>query len=536
MQLSDFEPGIDSLLLSPDESRLLLALADEDLQEQNEDAEPAPVVVTRRQFKRDADSAYLTDAQLSHLYLFDIAESELLPITEGSYEESEPAWSPDGRAIVFVSSRSPDADADYSNELWRLPLDANDTPGDLVRLTDSTSTKQAPAFRPDGQEIACITAEDGVYGQQRLAVIPAMGGEPRILTSKLDRWVSEFQYSDDGRWLYFIYHDSGAAKFARLRVKDAKIEYLIDDEVAVWSFHVRGPVALLNLNQANDLPDIYRLEAGKLSRQSESNDEFLQSVALAAKTKHVFEIEDGTRVEAFITTPAAYRDGQRYPTILNIHGGPVDQFAWGYNFNAQYLAARGYVVVEPNPRGSSGRGQAYIRAIYRSWGLTDYPDVIGAIDYAIEAGLADPDRLAVTGYSYGGYLTNVVITSTNRFKAAASGAGHSLIAANFGHDMYQQWYSWELGPPWQNRAAYDALSPLLRAGDVATPTLFLGGQLDWNVPLLNAELFYQSLRVNGVDSELVVYPGVHHGGWPVEFEMDYVRRIADWFDRYLKAR
>jgi dipeptidyl aminopeptidase/acylaminoacyl peptidase len=162
--------------------------------------------------------------------------------------------------------------------------------------------------------------------------------------------------------------------------------------------------------------------------------------------------------------------------------------------------------------------------------------VIGAIDYAIEAGLADPDRLAVTGYSYGGYLTNVVITSTNRFKAAASGAGHSLIAANFGHDMYQQWYSWELGPPWQNRAAYDALSPLLRAGDVATPTLFLGGQLDWNVPLLNAELFYQSLRVNGVDSELVVYPGVHHGGWPVEFEMDYVRRIADWFDRYLKAR
>ena len=135
--------------------------------------------------------------------------------------------------------------------------------------------------------------------------------------------------------------------------------------------------------------------------------------------------------------------GRRYPTLLHIHGGPVDQFAYGYDFERQYLAASGYVVVQPNPRGSTGRGQDFVRGIYRNWGITDYDDVIGAVDHVIGMGIADPDRLGVLGYSYGGYMTNVVITRTNRFKAAASGAGHSLIVANYGHDIYQQWYNWE---------------------------------------------------------------------------------------------
>ena len=130
-------------------------------------------------------------------------------------------------------------------------------------------------------------------------------------------------------------------------------------------------------------------------------------------------------------------------------------------------------------------------------------------------------------------MTNVVITETNRFKAAASGAGHSLIEANVGHDIYQQWYMWELGTPWDNREKYDVLSPLLRAGNVETPTIFLGGRIDWNVPVLNSELFYQALKVRGIDSTLVVYPGMHHGGWSDDFEKDYLKRIVDWFDKYL---
>ena len=239
-------------------------------------------------------------------------------------------------------------------------------------------------------------------------------------------------------------------------------------------------------------------------------------------------------MQAFVTKPPGFVAGRRYPTILHIHGGPVGQFGWGFDFKPQYFASKGYVVIEPNPRGSTGRGQDFVRAIYQTWGITDYDDLIAAVDYAVAAGYADPDRLAVTGYSYGGYMTNTVITRTGRFKAAATGAGHSFIVANYGHDIYQKWYNWELGVPWENREKYDRLSPLLQAGKVTTPTIFLGGRDDWNVPLLNAELFYQSLRKRGIDTELVVYPGMHHGGWTPEFERDYLERVVAWFDKYLK--
>jgi dipeptidyl aminopeptidase/acylaminoacyl peptidase len=221
-------------------------------------------------------------------------------------------------------------------------------------------------------------------------------------------------------------------------------------------------------------------------------------VSLGSKSKVDFSSPDGTRVEAFITTPPDFVQGRRYPTVLSIHGGPVGQFTWGYDFGTQFLAANGYVVVEPNPRGSTGQGQTFIRGIYQSWGKTDYDDVIAAVDHAVSIGISDPERLAVTGYSYGGYMTNVVITRTDRFRAAASGAGHSLIIANYGHDIYQKWYNWELGVPWENRDLYDKMSPLLQVGRVQTPTIFLGGREDWNVPVLNAELFYQSLRQRGI--------------------------------------
>jgi dipeptidyl aminopeptidase/acylaminoacyl peptidase len=152
----------------------------------------------------------------------------------------------------------------------------------------------------------------------------------------------------------------------------------------------------------------------------------------------------------------------------------------------------------------------------------------------VSIGISDPERLAVTGYSYGGYMTNVVITRTERFRAAASGAGHSLIIANYGHDIYQKWYNWELGVPWENRDKYDKHSPLLQVGQVQTPTIFLGGREDWNVPVLNAELFYQSLRQRGIPTQLVVYPDTHHSDWDEEYDKDFITRIVGWFDKYVK--
>jgi len=515
-QLTELEHGVSSSNLSPDESKLLLTFSDNDLQEESDDEEPQPFVMTRRQFKRDAGEGYITAGQERHLYVYDIEGESLTQLTSGAYDEMRGAWSPDGASVVFISNRD-DPDANYTTDLWLIAADEGQTP---TRLTDNPASKGSPAWSPDGERIAYLTAGDGVYTQQNLAIISSSGGEPTVLTTALDRWVSSFEFSPDGNWVYFNYDHSGATHLGRVRVRDAKIEKLVTGEQVVRSFDVGdgGDIAVL-ANGRGDAADLYRLNGRRLSRLTNLNRKFFAEVALGEKTRVSFESADGTLVEAFITTPPDYVAGRSYPAVLNIHGGPVGQFAWGFAFSTQYMATNGYVVIEPNPRGSTGRGQ----------------DVIAAVDYAVEEGIADPDRLAVTGYSYGGYMTNVVITQTTRFKAAATGAGHSLIEANVGHDIYQQWYYWELGLPWENHDKYSVVSPLLRAGNVKTPTIFLGGRIDWNVPILNAELFYQALQVQGIDSTLVVYPGAHHGGWPEAFEKDYLTRVVDWFDKYVPA-
>ena len=534
-QVTHFTHGVSSMNLSPDESRVLLRISDNDLREIDEDAEPQPIVVTRRNFKRDAGNGYIVDGDSDHLYVYDINTREMVQITSGAYDEKSAAWSPDGKTVVFVSNREEEPDAGYRSDLWMVAADSGDGEPELVRLTDNTNNKSAPTFSPDGNQIAFKTAVEGPFGLKKLAVMPVTGGEPRILTADLDRWINSFEYSDDGKWIYFNFPDSGAVNLARVRIRDGKIEKLIDGDQVVRSFDVSpaGDIVVA-ANRENDAANIFRFKRRNLTQLTDLSREFFDEIKLGKKTKVSFDNKEGIRIDAFITTPPDYESGRAYPTILNTHGGPQAQFSWGFGFSTQYYASKGYVVVEPNPRGSTGRGQEFLGAIYRAWGVPDYDDVIGAVDYAIAAGIVDPDKLAATGYSYGGYMTNVVITQTDRFKAAVSGAGESLIEANFGHDIYTEWYMWELGVPWENREKYDVHSPALRAGNVTTPTLFLGGSIDWNVPILNAEIFYLSLRVQGVDTQLVVYPDVHHGGWGDTFEKDYLVRVIDWFDHYIK--
>ncbi len=538
-QVTTLNRGIAALNFSDDETQLLFTSTVEGV-EATDATQPGkakgsePWVIKRLQFKEDSGDGYLTGDRAEHLYVYDRTTATLQQVTSGPFTESEPAWSPDGQSIVFVSNREDEPDASYKTDLWRVASRNTVQGREPSRLTNDDRVKSAPTWSPDGRVIAFLSAEDGVYGIPQLAVIPATGGSARILTTNLDRWISSFKFSPDGQWIYLAYENLGGTDLARVRLRDGRIEPLLQGEQQVSDFDVARSGALAAVIELmNEPPELYSVTRGRAHRLTGLNDAYLRTIARGRKQKLEFKSADGTPVEAFVTTPPDYVAGRRYPALLHIHGGPVGQFTYGFDFDAQYFAANGYVVVQPNPRGSTGRGQAFIRGIYRTWGITDYDDVVGAVDHVVDLGIADPDRLGVHGYSYGGYMTNVVITRTHRFKAAASGAGHSLIVANYGHDIYQQWYSWELGPPWQGREQYDRLSPLLRADQVQTPTLFLGGRDDWNVPILNAELFYQALRKRGVETELVVYPGMHHGGWTDEFQKDFLLRNRQWFDRYL---
>jgi len=227
--------------------------------------------------------------------------------------------------------------------------------------------------------------------------------------------------------------------------------------------------------------------------------------------------------------------GRPYPTRLMIHGGPNGQDEYVWDFQREFLAAHGYVVLAVNYRGSSGRGHAYQKAIFADWGHLEVVDLLGAVDEAIRQGVADPARLGIGGWSYGGISTNYTIATDPRFKAAVSGAGSSMQFSMYGHDQYAVQYDNEMGPPWKTPEVWTRVSyPFLHADRIKTPTLFLGGEKDFNVPIAGGEQMYQALRSLGVPTELVIYPGQFHSLTVPSYQRDRLQRTVDWFTRYLQ--
>ena len=282
--------------------------------------------------------------------------------------------------------------------------------------------------------------------------------------------------------------------------------------------------------------EVFAHDGGELRQLTFANQAMLDRLQLAAVDNIQFQSEDGTEVEGFLYYPIGYAEGLRYPTLLRIHGGPVSQYDHSFNFEAQLFAAHGYAVVMTNPRGSSGYGQDFSYALWADWGNKDFQDVMAGVDYAIAQGVADPDRLGVGGWSYGGILTNYVITQTGRFEAAITGASEVLYRSNYGHDHYQRQWEAELGLPWRNAEAWERISPFNDVENITTPTLIMGGALDWNVPILNSEQLYQALRRLGRTTQLVVYPGEHHGLRRLAFQKDRLERYLAWYDRYVKDK
>jgi dipeptidyl aminopeptidase/acylaminoacyl peptidase len=266
------------------------------------------------------------------------------------------------------------------------------------------------------------------------------------------------------------------------------------------------------------------------------NDAFLAKIALGTVERYKAKSADGTMIDAYLTRPPNAPPGNnvKLPTILRIHGGPVSQYSTGFNQEWQMLAAQGFAVVAANPRGSSGYGRDFSRAIWADWGNKDYDDVMAAVDTAIAMGVADPDRLGVGGWSYGGILTDHDIAKTTRFKAAISGASEFNYLANYGNDHYQRQWEAELGLPWQKPDLWMRISPFFRMDKIVTPTLVLGGDLDVNVPIIGGQQLYQGLKRLGRDTELIVYPGEYHGIRRPSFQKDRYERYIAWYSKYLK--
>jgi dipeptidyl aminopeptidase/acylaminoacyl peptidase len=279
---------------------------------------------------------------------------------------------------------------------------------------------------------------------------------------------------------------------------------------------------------------VHVLENGQLRRVTHENDTWMADVQLATVEDFSCRAKDGTEVHGLMFKPPSYVAGRKYPTLLNIHGGPNSQDQHAFSFERQLLAANGYVVLAVNYRGSAGRGNAYQKAIFADWGNKEVADLLAAVDYAIASGVADPDRLGIGGWSYGGILTDYTTATDPRFKAAISGAGSALQLSMYGSDEYISQYELELGPPWKSVEPWLKVSyPFLHADRIKTPTLYLGGQSDFNVPIIGSEQMYQALRSLGVDTQLVIYPGQYHGITTPSYVHDRLERYLNWYAKYL---
>jgi dipeptidyl aminopeptidase/acylaminoacyl peptidase len=546
-QLTELKGNLGGYEWSPDSKRLALVVSDPDPEEDDnkepgaKPKPPKPIVIDRYHFKEDRDG-YLRSGLHTYIYLFDISASKLERLTKSKFDEGSPSWSLDGTRIAFVSNHHDDPDRDISSDLF--VTDAK--PGSTERaLTNGSqeAAKNKPQWSPDGKSIAFLSGEErkwGAYSMEHLAIVPADGSKPAelvVATGKLDRGVSNPRFTNDGQ-IEFIVDDDRSDYPARISAAgSSNVDKLLAPPVVVMSPNSKGACWAALSGTDSSFTEVYVMDGGKLRQLTHRNDALLRELQLGETREVSFKAKDSTEAHGLLTTPVGYVKGTKTPLVLFIHGGPNGQDNHRWNTFCQWFAANGYSVLQVNYRGSSGRGQTYSRSIAADWGHHEVEDLIAGVDHVIQMGIADPDRLVVGGWSYGGILTDYVIASDTRFKAAVSGAGTAFTVAFYGVDQYIIQYDYEIGPPWTAKGwdTYVKLSyPFLHADRIKTPTMFMGGSKDFNVPLQGGEQMYQALRSLGIETKLIVYPDQFHGITRPSYLRDRYERWVGWYDRFVK--
>ncbi|HET6206847.1 MAG TPA: S9 family peptidase [Terracidiphilus sp.] len=529
---------IEGYIWSRDAQKLLLTLHPKDEPDPEEGKPPAPpkpIVIDRYHFKQDIQG-YVRDDAWDALYLYDMGTKKSEKLTTGkNVNEENAAWSPDGAWIAFVSNQDPDPDRSNNTDVFVAAAKAGSAPRKLTTWNGPDGGHLA--WSPDSKSIAYTQDAElklEEYSQARPAVV-TLDGKVSYPAATLDRSVSQPFFTPEGHLAYLVSDDRNEYPIEVDPAGDGTKRLLTQPgTVAAWDV-AGGRMAVLYTDDQHP-GEIYAFENGALRKLSTHNDTLVAELNLVPTEDVEFKGKDGSDAHGLLTKPADFKAGSPVPMILFIHGGPNGQDAHGFDFLRQFVAGHGYAELNVNYRGSSGRGQDYAKAIAADWGHKEVIDLLAGVDKAVAMGVADPNRLAVTGWSYGGILTDYTIATDSRFKAAISGAGVAMPLSFYGTDQYILQYDNELGPPWKNSALYLKLSyPLLEADKrIHTPTLFMGGTSDMNVPILGGEQMYQALKSLGVPTELVVYPGQFHGFTRPSFIRDRYERWLAWWDKYLK--
>ncbi len=550
MQLTNVKGHLQSFEWSPDSKRLALVVGDPDPDEDQQGGEgersgppkpPKPIVIDRYHFKQDVVE-YLLSGRHSYIYLFDIAtkKSERLT-TDTGHDESGPVWSPDGTRIALTVNHATDPDREPSPQIFV----ADAQPGSAEKQITNYGTRATRgrlAWSPDGKWIAFLLGDEkkwDAYGMEHLAVVPSDGSAaPTILTEKLDRSVSAPYFTEDGKAIVVDEEDDRSEYPISVNVADQSVQRLLQPPVVIGGISHSGG-CLVGLTGGDDkATEVYSWDGGNLRQLTHQNDALFAQLDLGKTEEVGWKTPDGTEVHGLLTYPVGYQAGTKVPFLLRIHGGPNGQDAHDFSFERQIFAANGYAVLNVNYRGSSGRGQKFQRAIFADWGDHEVQDLKAGIDHVIQMGVADPDKLGVGGWSYGCILTDYMIASDPRLKAATCGAGTGFTVALYGVDQYIIQYDNEIGPPWNAKSweTYQKLSyPFLHADRIKTPTLYFSGDLDANVPMVGNEEMYQALRSLNIPTGLIIYPNQYHGITRPSFVRDRYERYLAWYAKYLKG-
>src|SRR5436190_2420878 len=518
--------GIAGFHFSPDGKRLLLMAVDQP----NKDEED------RRKVKDDT-IVMDHDLKMTHLWVYDLAKKEEKRLSEGNYTVSDAQWAPDGTRITYSTRPTPRADDGALSDVWMVTVAS----GEKRKIAGEPAAADNARWSPDGKWIAFTGTADRDPGPSTsfLYLAPADGGTAREVTSKFDLSVGTPVWSRDGKMIYFSTNVLEAIELYSVDVATGAVKQLTTRGgfTGITEISRDGKTFVGTIGSGNQPAEIYSTGDPAAVKPLTDHNSWLGDYALATTEVVKWKSKDGTEVEGLLTRPVGYQSGTKIPLLLNPHGGPTGASTNNFSGTVQVLAANGFAVLQPNFRGSTGKGLAFTQANKNSWGKGDYEDCMSGVDAMIAAGIADPDRLGAFGWSYGGYMTFWILTQTDRFKAISPGAGLTNIYSMYSQTDIHRYLNWFYTDkaPWENQDLYWDRSPMKYVNNVKTPTMIMHGQVDTRVPIAQAQEFYQALVERKVPVEFVVYPRENHGFTEPRHQMDRVRRYVKFFAKYLNA-
>ncbi|MCK4352075.1 S9 family peptidase [candidate division WOR-3 bacterium] len=562
-KLTNLKGNIDSFEWSPDSKQFVCMFRKkdkEDIEREKDEQKKKLGIISRhitRVFYKEDGKGFLPKERW-HIWTINARTGKGKQLTNSAiYDEWSPRWSPDGEKIVFCSNRSRDPDfAPDVIDLFIIPA----TGGKFHKIKTPSGPKGMPNFSPDGKYIAYYGRKGRGQGWKNIClwIVPTNGrGEAKNLTEKFDFNVSSWTindipggvrmmlptWSNDGKTLYFQVAHHGNTVLKSIMLNGESLKTIIGDKGVVGSFSFNKDQSKLIYFHA-DMKDIgeiwlYNIPAKRARKLTHINENLLRAINLGKIEEVWFKGAVDNDLQGWILKPPDFNKNKKYPSILEIHGGPRVQYGNFFMHEFYYLAAQGYIVYFCNPRGGQGYGEKHSKAIWNNWGTTDYDDLMAFVDFIEKRPYIDKKRMGVTGGSYGGYMTNWIIGHTNRFKAAVTQRSVSNLISMYGSSDFNWAFQEEFGdkPPWESFENYWRQSPMKYIGNAKTPTLVIHSEQDLRCPIEQDEQIFVALKKLGVDTEMVRFPEEPHGlsrGGRTDRRIERLNHIRRWFDRYLK--